>query len=179
MIRYLRFISTAEHIKLSKSLFRLSDNENVTLFSSGRNIIWKVYWQQALKKPILGNGFDQTRIHFKRFVGNSSYQFATPKAHNIYLKIFTDFGLIGLCFLLLILFISIRLLAIIAYDPSYNNELTSIAWIFLALWSSYHLQALLGHEGPYGKEWYVWLAIIDRIVYIYRNPIDKMKELTT
>ena len=38
----------------------------------------------------------------------------------------------------------------------------------MVVWINYHIQGLLGHAGPYGKEWYLLYALTVAVIHIQK-----------
>jgi O-antigen ligase len=70
--------------------------------SSGRFHFWSVAWQIFLANPILGTGLDSFAMAFTRFDTESGI-FRIEQAHNEYLQMLADAGIIG--FLIVMSFI--------------------------------------------------------------------------
>lgn len=62
-------------------------------YTSGREDIYAILWQQAINSPILGNGIGSTAIYLSRSIVGTG--------HNIYLQTLSESGVIGLGLLLL------------------------------------------------------------------------------
>ena len=70
--------------------------------SSGRFHFWSVAWKIFLANPILGTGLDSFAIAFTRF-DTESGSFRIEQAHNEYLQMLSDGGIVG--FLIIVSFI--------------------------------------------------------------------------
>ena len=66
----------------------------VYLSVSGRGTLWEATWRSALESPVVGHGAGSTRAPLARVAEASSHP------HNDYLRVFHDYGLIGLGLLL-------------------------------------------------------------------------------
>ena len=78
--------------------------------TEGRSTIWQVGWRMATDNPVRGVGlgsFETSSIHYVLEPGTlerADQVIDTPKvAHNIYLQVFAELGLVGLTMLLAIL----------------------------------------------------------------------------
>ncbi|MDD5431486.1 MAG: O-antigen ligase family protein [Candidatus Omnitrophica bacterium] len=70
--------------------------------SGDRRMMWEAAFKMFLSKPWLGVGIGTFMFNFKNFV-SKDYPFTTPYAHNCYLQIASEIGIIGLLAFLLIL----------------------------------------------------------------------------
>lgn len=82
--------------------FRLDEAEKV----SGRVIAWEFAWQNIQDNYFFGKGFDYTNYLYIKFYEVLSMKGHLGNAHNSYLTIWLDTGLIGLLLLLRALIIS-------------------------------------------------------------------------
>lgn len=73
--------------------------------SLDRKMIWEAAWKMFLSKPWLGIGLATFMFNFNQFVA-PGYLYSPPYAHNCYLQMLAELGIIGLSafFLILILF---------------------------------------------------------------------------
>lgn len=73
--------------------------------SMDRKMIWQAGWKMFMSKPWIGLGIGTFMFNFKKFVVDS-YPFGIPYAHNCYLQMAAEIGIIGLSafFLILIIF---------------------------------------------------------------------------
>jgi len=88
------------------NLFNLFDMDVLTDGSSlDRKMIWRAGWRMFLFSPLVGLGVGTFMYNFKKFV-DASYRYGPSYAHNCYLQIAAETGIIGLlCFLsILVLF---------------------------------------------------------------------------
>lgn len=82
--------------------------------SSGRDDIWKVAWRAAQDNPVLGVGADNYRVVAPRYLVQpgvievDQYILDDPQvAHNIYLEVLTDMGIVGLVLFLGVVAVSV------------------------------------------------------------------------
>jgi hypothetical protein len=75
--------------------------------SSGRFHFWAVAWKIFLANPIIGAGMDAFGVAFTRFDTESGL-FRVEQAHNDYLQMLTDGGIIGLSLTIAFIFILIK-----------------------------------------------------------------------
>jgi O-antigen ligase len=75
--------------------------------TSGRLHFWSIAWQIFLAHPIVGAGFDAFGVAFTRY-DSWHGQFRVEQAHNDYLQILADGGVLGLGCVLSFIFIFIR-----------------------------------------------------------------------
>ncbi|HUR96588.1 MAG TPA: O-antigen ligase family protein [Pyrinomonadaceae bacterium] len=80
------------------------DQSDVT---SGRGHFWGVAWQIFLANPILGAGFDAFGVAFPRY-DTWNGQFRVEQAHNDYLQILADGGVVSLACVVAFVFIFVR-----------------------------------------------------------------------
>ena len=80
-----------------KSFFIFTDTSSID-----RKIIWQAGWKMFMSKPLLGVGLGAFMFNFKRFV-IEGYPYGVPYAHNCYLQIASELGVIGLLAFLSIL----------------------------------------------------------------------------
>ncbi|MEO8573736.1 MAG: O-antigen ligase family protein [Pyrinomonadaceae bacterium] len=80
------------------------DQSDVT---SGRGHFWRVAWQIFLANPILGAGLDAFGVAFPRY-DTWNGQFRVEQAHNDYLQILADGGIVSLSCVVAFVFIFIR-----------------------------------------------------------------------
>lgn len=80
------------------NLFVFSDNGVID-----RKMIWHAGWKMFMSKPLLGVGLGAFMFNFVAFAGKE-YPYAVPYAHNCYLQIASETGILGLAAFLLILF---------------------------------------------------------------------------
>ncbi|MBC8147824.1 MAG: O-antigen ligase family protein [Bacteroidetes bacterium] len=182
---FLRFVDTdmkARYMTLANieqiSEFFEADGDAAELTSDRKNI-WKVYWIEALSSPFLGNGYDMTKQRFGQLSQSKEYgRDFSIKAHNVYLKIFTDYGLFGLVpFLFVVFLVPIKLVPIWRAENKISNSMMfDSAWVFSAIWIIYHVISIFGHEGPYGKEWYMLYGFCASYYSIYRNKYQRCSE---
>jgi len=71
--------------------------------SQDRKMIWAAGWKMFLSHPILGLGLGTFMFNFETFVVKG-YPYGIPYAHNCYLQMMAEIGIIGLLAFLLILF---------------------------------------------------------------------------
>lgn len=111
--------------KLYKIFSNISIGEK-NLGLTGRNIIWTFSIEKIKSNPILGYGFDAVwnneNITMQFY---NKYKFFIPHAHNGYLDITLQLGLIGLLFMIIILY------KILKYRKNDSNILATILGIFL------------------------------------------------
>jgi tetratricopeptide (TPR) repeat protein len=69
---------------------------------SGRSTIWKFSWIAFQEKPVLGQGIVSFPIDYTRLANLPPGDFA-PTAHNLWLQIGADYGLLGLTFVFVII----------------------------------------------------------------------------
>ena len=90
------------------SMLRGFGIENATDdISSGRFHFWSVAWQVFLANPILGTGFDSFAMAFTRFDTHSG-MFRVEQAHNDYLQILSDGGIIAFLIVIGFIFLLVR-----------------------------------------------------------------------
>jgi O-antigen ligase len=65
---------------------------------SGRGTIWQYSWQAIVESPIFGQGIAAFPISYTKFAQLPPGDFA-PHAHNLWLQIGVDYGIIGLLFI--------------------------------------------------------------------------------
>ena len=78
--------------------------EDVT---SGRAHFWQIAWQIFLSNPILGAGFDAFGVAFTRY-DTWNGQFRVEQAHNDYLQILADGGILGFACVAAFVFVLVR-----------------------------------------------------------------------
>ena len=88
-------------------------------YTSGRESIYAILWQQFVNNPILGNGIGSTAVYLSRSIVGTG--------HNIYLQTLSENGVIGLGLLVLCFgyyfIITIRMLQ---KDLSFSNDLKTL-----------------------------------------------------
>jgi len=67
-----------------------------------RRIFWQAGWKMFMSKPWMGLGLGTFMFNFKKFV-IESYQYGPAYAHNCYLQMLAELGVVGLVSFLLIL----------------------------------------------------------------------------
>ncbi len=67
-----------------------------------RKIFWQAGWKMFTSRPWIGLGLGTFMFNFKRFI-TQSYQYGPAYAHNCYLQILSELGIIGLISFLIIL----------------------------------------------------------------------------
>lgn len=82
--------------KLTKFLV-FSDTSSIE-----RKFIWQVGWKMFITKPWIGLGLGTFMFNFKKFIANG-YEYGPAYAHNCYLQMASEIGIIGLVSFLLIL----------------------------------------------------------------------------
>lgn len=114
------------------SLFVFSDTSCVD-----RKTIWHVAWKMFVSKPWLGLGLGTFMFNFTKF-SDGTYKFGIPYAHNCYLQIAAEMGIVGLIIFLsiIILFFYLGLRSL----SSIRGEKTFSWYVLLA-----SLSALLGY----------------------------------
>ena len=75
--------------------------------TSGRGHFWRVAWQIFLANPILGAGFDAFGVAFPRY-DTWNGRFRVEQAHNDYLQILADGGVLGFACVVAFVFIFVR-----------------------------------------------------------------------
>ncbi|MDD5594704.1 MAG: O-antigen ligase family protein [Candidatus Omnitrophica bacterium] len=70
--------------------------------SKDRMLMWSAAWKMLMSRPLLGLGLGTFMFNFKNFVAQG-YLYSAPYAHNCYLQIATEIGIIGLVSFLAIL----------------------------------------------------------------------------
>lgn len=75
--------------------------------TSGRAHFWNIAWQIFLAHPILGAGFDAFGVAFTRY-DSWSGQYRVEQAHNDYLQILADGGILSLGCVLAFVFILVK-----------------------------------------------------------------------
>jgi O-antigen ligase len=75
--------------------------------TSGRAHFWNIAWQIFLAHPILGAGFDAFGVAFTRY-DSWSGQFRVEQAHNDYLQILADGGILSLGCVIAFVFILVK-----------------------------------------------------------------------
>jgi len=164
----MRYINTFDFLKNKKDIINFQSDEMYHV-SSGRSVIWRVYWKQAVKRPFQGHGVNVVKSNFMNFESEWSRKYrGEPKPHNVFLKIFADLGLLGFIPFIFMVILPIKWL----WAESFSSEekdsgiFNDLSWAFLTVWIVYHVQAFLGHEGPYGKEWYMLYGFLVSIMLI-------------
>ena len=95
-------------------LSRILHGEIRDTFGSSRIRIWRGVFQLIKERPLLGGGTgtvaDRLDILFSRYVPETgtTLESYVDNAHNMYLTILSDTGILGLCAFLALLIISIR-----------------------------------------------------------------------
>lgn len=115
---------------LDFDLTALSDNSNVE-----RKIFWMAGWKMFISKPWLGLGIGTFMFNFKRYVVET-YQNGPHYAHNCYLQMLSEIGVIGLISFLLIL-----LLFFYKGIKALRNQQKTFSWYVLLA----SLAAILGY----------------------------------
>lgn len=73
---------------------------------SGRGTIWQYSWEAFIESPIFGQGIAAFPISYTKFAQLPPGDFA-PSAHNLWMQVSVDYGLIGLIFICgLVIFIA-------------------------------------------------------------------------
>ena len=70
--------------------------------SIDRKFIWQAGWKMFISKPWIGIGLGTFMFNFKKFIAND-YKYSAAYAHNCYLQMASEIGIIGLVSFLLIL----------------------------------------------------------------------------
>lgn len=70
--------------------------------SIDRKFIWQAGWKMFISNPLVGVGLGTFMFNFKKFIA-ADYQYTAAYAHNCYLQIASEMGLIGLLAFLFIL----------------------------------------------------------------------------
>jgi O-antigen ligase len=75
--------------------------------TSGRGHFWRVAWQIFLANPVLGAGFDAFGVAYPRY-DTWNGQFRVEQAHNDYLQILADGGIVSLACVVAFVFIFVK-----------------------------------------------------------------------
>lgn len=101
-------------------LFVFMDNSSLD-----RKIIWQAAWNMFMKRPWIGVGLGTFMFNFRNFI-KQDYMYGIPYAHNCYLQMASEIGIIGLvsflCLLSAFFFFGIRAL---------NTGEKSFSWYIL------------------------------------------------
>ena len=119
------------------SFLRIETLENL----SGRGIAWEFAWQQIQENFFIGNGFSYTEYIFTL---NQDYLSALGHqghAHNAYLTIWLDLGLVGLIFFLVALFFTF-------FNASIYNRL-ALPVLYVILFSNYFESWITASLNPF------------------------------
>jgi O-antigen ligase len=94
------FLFTVAHVPQLHSRFYTGDLQNVApgiaINATGRESIWRPVWKDALTSPWIGHGpgtGDSLTAHLSGFAAG---EVGAGNVHNDYLRVFHDYGLIGL-----------------------------------------------------------------------------------
>lgn len=142
----------SEHA-LNKLVYRFRTGFSLSDSAGGRFEIWKVGWQIFSDAPIQGQGFDSFSEQFRPYYESSgltgSFHVAESKqAHNAYVQLATEMGLIGLgLFIAILMNLLYRAVQLLKY-----REINTIAF-FLAIFA-YLLVATMVDSGITRK--YLW-----------------------
>lgn len=68
-----------------------------------RKVIWQTAWKMFMSRPWIGLGIGTFMFNFKKFI--KDYPYGVPYAHNCYLQMAAEIGIIGLASFLLILIV--------------------------------------------------------------------------
>ena len=98
--------------------------------SHGRLKMWEFAWQMFKQRPILGYGWDSFTVYFKKtgiYVGN------LPHAHNVYLQLLAERGIVGLlCFLAAVLTPFFRTVSLLVKRQTKNLSYDATVFLFLS-----------------------------------------------
>ncbi len=155
----------------------------IDALSSGRGFLWKNAWEAFLEKPLLGHGNAGFPIAYVK-AANLPPGFLASSAHNLWLNVAVEYGLIGLIGFTVLLIVSlIKMLAYLQQMRKQPLDYGDAYWAGLIaflgqhlfdsmLWVTNYLAALLlvgillmRRTPPFG-EWqvsrktFVWLASI-------------------
>lgn len=99
-----------------KNFFIFTDNSSVD-----RKIIWQAGWKMFLSNPWFGVGLGAFMFNFRKFVVDG-YPYGVPYAHNCYLQMASEVGVIGLFSFLsiLVLFFYHGIKILNSYNRSYS-----------------------------------------------------------
>jgi putative inorganic carbon (HCO3(-)) transporter len=121
------------------SFFVFGDNSSID-----RKAIWHVAWKMFISKPWLGLGLGTFMFNFNKF-SDGTYQYGVPYAHNCYLQVAAETGLVGL-----IIFLSIIVLFFYLGSRSLNSIKGHKTFSWYVLLAS--LAALLGYSVQMGVD---------------------------
>jgi O-antigen ligase/tetratricopeptide (TPR) repeat protein len=80
--------------------------QNINRSFSGRGTIWKYSWDAFVENPIFGQGIAAFPISYTKFAQLPPGDFA-PSAHNLWLQVSVDYGIIGLFFICILMIVFI------------------------------------------------------------------------
>lgn len=88
--------------------------------SIDRKMIWQAAWKMFMSRPLIGVGIGTFMFNFKKFVVDA-YPFGIPYAHNCYLQMAAEIGIVGLAsfFAILIIFFYQGIRVIISKERSF------------------------------------------------------------
>jgi O-antigen ligase len=123
--------------------------------------VYQIAIERFLKNPVLGVGIGGFN---KKYDGNS-LPVALKYPHNIFLEVASEFGVIGLLLLLMMLFYLLR--------NTYKNHIGLFLYLILVLW-------LAQFSKDIATNTMVWLTIIfggnksNNLLYMYKKRISQM-----
>jgi O-antigen ligase len=103
---------------------------------TGRSELWSIAWDMGIDHPVIGVGLQNFIVVSPSYVDSSGplefAQFISEKplvAHNVYVQLFAEFGVIGLALYLTFVVVSLRaaVLAARRYEERANRAMTSLA----------------------------------------------------
>lgn len=99
------FVIVAQHFYYPIMKERLNNFFNFVDYTSVERMkIWDAAWKIFISRPIVGMGLGTFMFNFTKYV-DKAYRFTAPYAHNCYLQIASELGIIGLVSFLSILVI--------------------------------------------------------------------------
>jgi len=118
LIMLVLFISYSNDFELFGQVEALVSDQTGRSLHSGRQLIWPIALEEISNKPVFGNGAG--------FLINSLPGSETWSAHNAYLQVSMQVGLIGLSLLLYALYITLKNMQVKA-----NAE---VSFVFMVIW---------------------------------------------
>ena len=139
---------------------------------SGRESIWIYAWEAALDKPIIGHGFG-SNIEIIRVYGHREFG---ARAHNSYLKVWVELGILGLVLLIsifithtIILYGQIKRIRLFK-----DNLLYSLIFARFAVWISTIIVAFFGYSAYLHKSmWFTFCFTLITSKIINTYPVKK------
>lgn len=118
LIMLVLFISYSNQFEFFGQVEALVSDQTGRSLHSGRQLIWPIALEEISNKPVLGNGAG--------FLINSLPGSETWSAHNAYLQVGMQVGLLGLSLLLYALYVTLKNMQVRA-----NAE---VSFVFMAIW---------------------------------------------